>query len=64
LTKSRDRVRDLAEVFTNEHEINAMLDLVEEASPHLTYELSTSFFEPSCGTGNFVTIILERKLNF
>jgi hypothetical protein len=26
--KSKDRVRDLAEVYTNEREVNAMLDLI------------------------------------
>lgn len=62
--KSRDRVRDLAEVFTHEREVNAMLDLVadmlpSEADPGNTDRL---FLEPACGHGNFLVEILRRKL--
>jgi hypothetical protein len=32
LIKSRQRVRDLAEVFTNRREVDAMLDLVGETA--------------------------------
>jgi len=31
--KTRDRVRDLAEVYTHEREVNAMLDLVADMFP-------------------------------
>jgi transcription-repair coupling factor (superfamily II helicase) len=60
--KSKERVRDLAEVFTNEREINSMLDLIEEDKKGFTYRIATTFLEPSCGTGNFLIKILERKL--
>ncbi len=56
--KSRERVRDLAEVFTAEREVNEMLDLVKEMS----YHLDARFLEPSCGNGNFLVAILQRKL--
>ena len=55
--KSKDRVRDLGEVFTNEREVNAMLDLI----PNITIEMT--FLEPSCGNGNFLIEILRRKLD-
>lgn len=55
--KSKERVRDLGEVFTNEREVNAMLDLI----PTITIEMT--FLEPSCGNGNFLVEILRRKLN-
>lgn len=55
--RSKDRVRDLAEVFTAPREVNAMLDLVGE----VTYLVDTTFLEPSCGNGNFLVAILERK---
>jgi len=55
--KSKERVRDLGEVFTNEREVNAMLDLI----PNITIEMT--FLEPSCGNGNFLIEILRRKLN-
>jgi SAM-dependent methyltransferase len=56
--KSRDRVRDLAEVYTHEREVNAMLDLV----PEMFESLDTTFLEPACGHGNFLVEILARKL--
>jgi hypothetical protein len=56
--KSRERVKDLAEVYTNEREVNAMLDLVEDYS----YQVNKSFLEPACGNGNFLIEILNRKL--
>lgn len=60
--KSRDRVKNLAEVYTNAREVNAMLDLVlKEKSPEEI--ISYRFLEPACGNGNFLIEILRRKLN-
>lgn len=56
--RSRERVRDLAEVFTHQREVDAMLDLMPKAFE----ELDTKFLEPSAGSGNFTTAILRRKL--
>ena len=58
--KSKDRVRDLAEVYTNEREVNAMLDLIPLNKPDdiITYR----YLEPACGNGNFLIEILRRKL--
>lgn len=58
--KSKERVRDLAEVYTNEREVNAMLDLIPLPKPNdiLTYK----YLEPACGNGNFLIEILRRKL--
>ena len=58
LIKSRQRVRDLAEVFTNRREVDAMLDLVGETA----YDPGARFLEPACGNGNFLEAIIERKL--
>ncbi|OOS07390.1 hypothetical protein SAMN02745664_102169 [Moraxella cuniculi DSM 21768] len=57
--KSKQRVADFGEVYTNEREVNAMLDLVADqaANPEKT------FLEPACGTGNFLSAILARKLD-
>lgn len=55
---SRKRVADHGEVFTSEQEVNAMLDLVKQE----TERIDSRFLEPACGTGNFLTEILERKL--
>lgn len=58
--KSKERVRDLAEVYTNEREVNAMLDLIPLKKPDdiITYR----YLEPACGNGNFLIEILRRKL--
>ncbi|MBF0751929.1 MULTISPECIES: SAM-dependent DNA methyltransferase [unclassified Pasteurella] len=56
--KSKQRVADFGEVYTNEREVNAMLDLVNEQ----TTNPDKTFLEPACGTGNFLVEILRRKL--
>lgn len=56
--KSKERVADHGEVFTNEREVNAMLDLVKDES----YNIESTFLEPACGDGNFLAAILKRKL--
>jgi SAM-dependent methyltransferase len=64
--KSRRRIRDLAEVYTHEREVNAMLDLVPGMFPSARYPANTdcSFLEPACGHGNFLVEILRRKLKY
>lgn len=56
--KSRERVRDLAEVYTHTREIDAMLALI----PGMFREIDSRFLEPACGHGNFLVAILARKL--
>ncbi|HEV2176447.1 MAG TPA: SAM-dependent DNA methyltransferase [Terriglobia bacterium] len=56
--KSRQRIADHGEVLTGKREVNAMLDLVRQE----TERIESRFLEPACGTGNFLTEILERKL--
>lgn len=65
-TKTRDRVRDLAEVYTNEREVNAMLDLVADMFPSDEHprNIGRTFLEPACGAGNFLVAILDRKLAY
>ena len=55
--KSKDRVKNHGEVFTNEREIKAMLDLLQPMTIEMT------FLEPTCGNGNFVIEILRRKFD-
>jgi hypothetical protein len=57
-TKSKRRVADHGEVFTNPREVNAMLDLVKQE----TERIDSRFLEPACGNGNFLIEILRRKL--
>ena len=56
--KSKKRVSDHGEVLTGKREVNAMLDLVKQESERI----ESRFLEPACGNGNFLTVILERKL--
>lgn len=64
--KSRERVRDLAEVYTHRREVDGMLDLVPEMFPREADPGNTdrTFLEPACGSGNFLEEILRRKLAF
>lgn len=55
---SKKRVADHGEVYTSKREVNSMLDLVKQE----TERIESRFLEPACGTGNFLTEILERKL--
>lgn len=56
--KSKKRVTDHGEVFTNQREVNEMLDLVK----HETERIDSRFLEPACGNGNFLAEVLRRKL--
>lgn len=56
--KSKERVAEHGEVFTDEREVNAMLDLVKDESSRI----ESRFLEPACGNGNFVIEVLNRKL--
>ena len=57
--KSKKRVADHGEVFTNTREVNAMLDLVKQE----TERIDSRFLEPACGNGNFLAEVLNRKLD-
>ena len=58
LIKSKQRVKDFAEVFTPKHIVKDMCDLVPA---EMWVNVDTTFLEPACGTGNFLVEILERK---
>ena len=58
LIKSKQRVSDHGEVFTPPWMVEAMLDLVKNESERI----NSRFLEPACGSGNFLTKILQRKL--
>lgn len=55
--RSTERVRDLGEVFTPELTVNEMLDLLQDIN------YASKFFEPGCGSGNFLVEILSRKIS-
>ena len=59
LIKSTKRVADHGEVFTPPWLVERMLDLVKGESERI----DSRFLEPACGSGNFLTRILARKLD-
>jgi len=58
LVVSKKRVFEHGEVYTAKREVSAMLDFVKQE----TERIESRFLEPACGTGNFLSEILERKL--
>ena len=59
LVKSRKRVSDYGEVFTPAWMVEDMLNLVKIESERI----DSRFLEPACGSGNFLRVVLSRKLN-
>lgn len=58
LTKSKARVKELGEVFTPAILVSDMLDKM----PADSWLPGKTWLEPSCGTGNFLVQILQRKI--
>ena len=59
--KSKQRVKDFAEVFTAQREVIAMSDLI----PKEVYQnLTSTFLEPAVGYGVFLIEILKRKFSY
>jgi len=59
LTKSKQRIKDHGEVFTNKEIVSQMTSLVQNELDRI----ESRFLEPACGEGNFLIKILEKKLN-
>lgn len=57
--KSKARVSKHGEVFTDDREVKAMLDMVDGD----VRRIGSTVLEPTCGTGNFLTEILNRKID-
>ena len=59
LIKSKQRVKDFAEVFTPSHIVKDMCDLILDSA---WSNIESTFLEPACGNGNFLVEIYGRKL--
>ena len=59
IIKSKQRVKDFAEVFTPSHIVNDMCNQVPDS---VWDNIESTFLEPSCGNGNFLVEIYRRKL--
>ena len=57
--KDKTRVSNFGEVLTSKREVLDMLNLVNTE----TSRLDSRFLEPACGDGNFLTEVLNFKLN-
>ncbi len=57
--KDKSRVSNFGEVLTSKREVLDMLNLVNTE----TSRLDSRFLEPACGDGNFLTEVLNFKLN-
>ena len=57
--KDKSRVSNFGEVLTSKREVLDMLNLVNTE----TTRLDSRFLEPACGDGNFLTEVLNFKLN-
>lgn len=56
---SKERVKVHGEVYTNQREVKAMMDLLNDKN----LGIDATFLEPACGNGNFLEEILRRKLD-
>lgn len=64
LVKSKERVSKYGEVYTPEWLVKKMCDMLieENKNGEDVFRPSSTFLEPSCGNGNFLVEILDRKL--
>lgn len=60
LVKSKERVQKFGEVFTPANIVNDMLSM--DGVNELSYQLGKCELEPTCGNGNFLVQMLDRKL--
>jgi len=58
LIKSKERVRDAGEVFTPDFLVEQMLDLFPEDA----WGKEKNWLEPTCGNGQFIVGVLNRKI--
>ena len=58
--RSKNRIRDFGEVFTPEKYVNQMLDMLDKS---VWTDTNTVFYEPTCGHGNFVEVVVKRRLD-
>ncbi|MBE7701205.1 methylase [Oerskovia sp. Sa1BUA8] len=63
LVKSRLRVKAHGEVFTPRHMVDQMLDLVRKDLEESPGFVDKTVLEPAAGDGNFLVVVLQRKLH-
>ena len=58
--KSKQRVRDHGEVFTPKHIVDKMCEMVPE---HVWKDPTYLYLEPTCGNGNFLVAMLQKRID-
>lgn len=58
--RTKERVRELGEVFTPPHIVRKMLDLIDDQTA--ITEPAAKCIDPACGDGRFLKELLRRKL--
>lgn len=63
-TKSKERIKKNAEVYTPIHIVKSMIDVIEqEDCGEDVWAIGKTWLEPSCGNGVFIGEIIRRKLS-
>lgn len=60
--RSKERIKDLGEVFTPDNYVEAMLQLLVQEQNFSWSDEDIVFFEPCCGHGNIVMAIFLKRL--
>ena len=56
--EKKSKISEFGEVFTSEKEVNSMIELVKNELERI----ESRFLEPACGDGNFLSVVLTKKL--
>jgi len=59
---TKEAIDQRGEVFTPTPLVNEMLDKLEETAPETFKDKTKTFLDNSCGNGQFLAAVLERKL--
>ena len=60
---TKEAIKQRGEVFTPTPLVNEMLDKLQECDPTTFKKPDETFLDNSCGNGQFLAVVLERKLN-
>jgi len=60
--RSKERIKGLGEVFTPDLHVEKMMNLLGKKDAKVWSDLNISFFEPTCGHGNFVTQLFKQRV--
>ncbi|MGI0077035.1 MAG: hypothetical protein ACREAU_06490 [Nitrosopumilaceae archaeon] len=62
MIKSKSRIKQTAEIFTPTPLVNEILDKLNETDSTLFANSSKTFLDNSCGNGQFLIQVIERKI--